>query len=100
MFLNEKIVPKTNFASSSALRPLDCGCASGTPLAWGSFEEEPGRGVHLFLYMHSAYRAYQLLSGIWKVKDKEKGPTMAIKNVKGVDHHTDTIGKRSMEARV
>ena len=33
MFLNEKIVPKTSFASSSALRALDCDCTSGTPFA-------------------------------------------------------------------
>lgn len=40
MFLKEKIVPKTNFASSSTLRPFNCDCASGTPFAWDVFEED------------------------------------------------------------
>lgn len=54
MFLKENIVPKINFASSSALKALACGLPSGTPFSWGPLDV--GRGVHFFLYMHSASR--------------------------------------------
>ena len=52
MFLKENIVPNTNFASSSALKAFTCGLPLGTPLSWGPLDV--GRGVHCFLYMHSA----------------------------------------------
>ena len=47
IFLREKIVPKTSFASSSALNALACGWPSENPLAWGPLEI--GRGIHFFL---------------------------------------------------
>ena len=47
MFLKENIVPKTNFASSSALRVLAFGLPSGSPLVWGPLDV--GLGVHFFL---------------------------------------------------
>lgn len=52
IFLKENIVPKISFASSSALKALTCGLPSGTPFSWGPLDI--GRGVHFFLYMHSA----------------------------------------------
>lgn len=50
IFLSEKIVPNISFASSSALRVLDC-CSGG---GIGLTEELVGRRAHFFLYMQSA----------------------------------------------
>ena len=77
MFLREKIVPKTSFASSSALSAFGCDCPFATPLETGILDEESGRGAHFFLYIHSAaILISHFLQHLYEYH------TMAIKDVK------------------
>lgn len=103
MFLSEKTVPNTSFASSSALnagRPLPLTAPFATKAESEGGREvllpaEEGRWSHRRLYMHSAVEEQSGSEIGWPARTNI---TMAVKDVERVDYHDGSLVPKSDDA--